>query len=721
MAPAPDHYGRSVRARAAVVVAGLLVAAACSDDATTSDRRPATTEATPVASGFVDETWFRQRQDEFLAFATQELAPGSITNLIAHAERSRRDATFTFTPAAAPAADFAPIFERIDTLRDTTDFDLLYFVNLWYGYRDELDPELRDEIEARFRSFKYWFTEPTAPGLVDDRWYWSENHRIIYHTIEYLAGDAFPGDTFTNDGRTGAEHSDEAKQRILDWIAEKVRFGWSEWHSDVYYQKDVTPLLTLVEFAPDEEVAQQAAMLLDLLLLDVALHLHEGNFGATHGRSYMKDKSIATDQDTFAFAKLLFDDSELDYPSGGDAGAVLFARAQRYRMPEVIRRIASSDATIIDRERMGVPLDPQAEIDLDAPAPYGYDFDDPENVAFWWERGNQATWQGVALTLETLTKYGLWESEFFQPFVPLRDIVGGDPDVARPLARDLAPMLGFGLLTEVNSYTYRSPHVMLSTAQRTRPGMFADQHHAWQATLDEAAIVFTTHPKNEPEIGTEWPDGDGYWTGTGSMPYSVQHGTAAIHVYEPAFAAPGPGPLEAFDYLDSTHAYFPREVFDEVVTDGQWVYGRKGDGYVGLWSERPVEWRATPPGAFTHGLTEPFDLVAPGGAQNVWIVEVGDATGYDDFAAFQAALRASRPAVARDATTAVTWDSPSQGTLHWAIDGTLEVDGELVPIADYPRFDNPFVHADFETRRYEITDGDRSLVLDFDALTREAT
>ncbi len=663
--------------------------------------------------GFVDQSWMDGRQAEFLDFATASLQPKSITNVIAHAAAGN-------DISSVGIDDFQPVFDRIDTLRDTTDFDLLYLVNLWLPYRDQLDPALRSEIEARLHSFKYWFTEPTQPGLVDDRWYWSENHRIIYHTLEYLAGDAFPNDQFTNDGRTGAAHRDEAKQRIEEWLDEKVRFGWSEWHSDVYYQKDATPLLTLVEHAPDPEIAQRAAMVLDLLLLDVAMHLHNGNFGSTHGRSYMKDKSVATDQDTFGFSKLLFDDTDLPYPSSGDAGAVLFARAERYRMPEVIRRIAISDEVSIDRERMGVPLDPMAEIDLAAPAPYGYDFNDPANVGFWWERGNQTTWQGVELTFNTLTQHGLWESEFFSPFSPLRDAVNSDPALARPFARALAPMLGFGLLTEVNSYTYRSPEVMLSTAQHHRPGMFADQYHAWQATLDESAIVFTTHAKNEPEIGSQWPDRDGYWTGTGSMPSSVQHGSAGIHVYKPAFDAPGPGPLETFNYIELTHAYFPQEKFDEVVTHpgGHWVFGRQGDGYVGLWSERPVEWRDAPAGAFTHGLTEPFDLVAPGGADNVWIVEVGRAAD-GTFAEFQAGLVA---APMSHTGGVVTFSSPSQGQLTWdSYVGALRVAGAPVATADYLRFDTPWVQAGFDTRVFDITIDGVSLTLDFNTFTRTAS
>ena len=152
---------------------------------------------------------------------------------------------------------------------------------------------------------------------------------------------------------------------------------------------------------------------------------------------------------------------------------------------------------------------------------------------------------------------------------------------------------------------------MLSTAQDYRPGVFGEQYHAWQATLDEHALVFTTHPKNEPETGTEWPDSDGYWTGSGSMPRSAQHGAAGIHVYAPQFEPAGP-PLDQFGYLDYTHAYFPQEHFDEVVHAGQWTFGRKGDGYVGavVVAARRAGATHDPAQVFTHGLTQPFDLVA---------------------------------------------------------------------------------------------------------------
>jgi hypothetical protein len=304
----------------------------------------------------------------------------------------------------------------------------------------------------------------------------------------------------------------------------------------------------------------------------------------------MKDKSKAQDQDVFHLSKLLFDDTDLPYLSRGEAGATLLARAQHYRIPEVLREVAASDEPMVDLERMGVPIDATEPVHDDPEAPYGRDFDDPANLDFWWERGAQPAWQVTPITVDALTDYDLWDTPTFAPFQALRDIVGDDVAAGQALLQGLAPVLSFALLNEANTVTYRSGDVMLSTAQDFRPGTYSDQHHVWQATLDEEAIVFTTNPKNEPFEGADsWPDSDGYWTGSGSLPRSVQHGAAGISLYAPR--TPETGPLGGFDRLDVTHAWFPTERFDEVVRDDGWTFGRAGDGYVGLWSWRAPEWR----------------------------------------------------------------------------------------------------------------------------------
>jgi hypothetical protein len=257
---------------------------------------------------------------------------------------------------------------------------------------------------------------------------------------------------------------------------------------------------------------------------------------------------------------------------------------------------------------------------------------------------------------------------------------------------------------------------MLSTAQDYRPGVFSEQSHSWQATLDEHAIVFTTHPKNEPQKGTQWPDGDGYWTGTGSMPRSAQLGTVSINIYDPQFTPLGP-PLDSFSYLDYTHAYFPQEKFDEVVQRGNWTFGRKGDGYVALWSWHTPHWRDhSNDGTFTHGLTKLFDLVAPG-KDNVWVSEVGDRTKWKTFGAFVNAVSGARVSVSDDHR--VTYTSPTEGPLSFGWQQPLMLRNRAVDLHPPARMDNPFVKVPFGGQQYKVQINGDHLTLDFDAWTRQ--
>jgi hypothetical protein len=683
-----------------------------------------------TGNGYVDRHDWRAAQDEYLAFATEELAPTSPTNVLAHLTRAERDHRLSFDAAAIGPDDFATTFAKIDALRDTSDFDMLQLVALWEGHRGSIAPELRAAIEQRFAGFRYWYTDPLPAGVVDDKWFWSENHRIIFHTLEYLAGRALPEATFTITGEPGAVHAERGRQRVEAWLDEKAAWGFSEWHSDVYYQEDIQALTLLAEHG-EHAVARKAAVMLDLFLYDLALHSLHGNNGVTHGRSYMKDKSRAADQDVFGVTKLLFGTSDQPYTSRSDTGATFLAAAERYRLPEAIRRVATSERTYEDRTHMGAPLD------LDEPFTTnpvsrvpGVSYDDVDDIPFWWERGALTAWQTVPATLATIEQHDLFETSLFRPFKPLVDLTGGDPAVARQLAYQLRCMINIGVLSEVDTVTWRSPDAMLSSAQDYRPGCFGNQYHAWQATLDEDAVVFTTLPGNEPRPGDRWVDADLYWSGTGAMPRSAQSGAAAVHLYAPRFAPPGPGALEAFSYLPFTHAYFPTERFDEVRQVGGWTLGRKGDGYVALWSWRPTSWRAHDPTVtFTNGLSEPFDLVAEGGADNVWISEVGDAATWGSFDDFAAAVTGAAVTVVPRPVGAdglpggfdVSYASPSSGSLALGTTGAFTVDGSEVALHGDNRFDNPFGTTPFASPSVTISESTATLELDTERWTRHAS
>jgi hypothetical protein len=680
-------------------------------------------------NGYVDRREWRQRQDGYLRFATEQLDPTSVPNVLAHLTRSDRDRRFRFDGGAIGPDDFAATFAKIDAFRDTSDFDMMRLVALWYGHRRDVAPDLRAAIERRFAGFRYWYTDPLPAGVVDHKWFWSENHRLIFHTLEYLAGRALPGETFAVSGEPGRVHAERGRRRIEAWLDEKATWGFSEWHSDVYYAKDVEPLLLLTELA-ERDLAERAAALLDVVLYDLALHQVEGNVGVTHGRSYMKDKSRAADQDVFGVVKLAFGTSDEPYPSRSDATATALAAADRYRLPVVLDRVARSRRTVVDREHMGAPLDLEQPFSADPPSPVPTEpFTDPDSVPFWWERGALTAWQLVPLTLATIERHDLWETELLRPYRALADASGGDPEVARQLAHTLRCQINLGLLGAVDTVTWRTPDAMLSSAQDYRPGCFGHQYHAWQATLDEDSVVFTTNPGNEPRPGDRWVDADLYWNGGATMPRSAQQGAAVINLYAPRYPPPTGPPLDAFGYLPYTHAYFPTERFDEVRRTGGWTFGRRGDGYVALWSWRPTEWRTHDPSVtFTNGLTEPFDLVAPGGADNVWIAEVGSAARWGSFDAFVAEVSAS-PVSVRDlgADAAgvsrgfdVSYRSPTEGTMTFSWTGPLTVDGVAVPLHGADRFRNRFGTTALGDTTMDIADGPARLTLDLAGGRRHA-
>lgn len=708
-------------------------------------------------NGFVPELLQRHRSLEYLRYATEEVAAGSILNAIAHMERDLVDPHYRAPVGAVDVEDWNRTWEKFEKLLDTRDFDGLYVLNALLAYEDHpyLTPALWDRIREGLLSFKMWYVDPTPPQpdpdfperSWDESFYWTENHQILFHVIEYLAGQRFPDECFWIFGlgrtpdcsgpgeMTGEAHHVRAEAKIRRWLDERWEAGFSEWHSNIYMQKSATPLLTLVEHADDPEIRARAAIVLDTLLADLAAQLRQNVLGVTHGRSAMKDKYRGPANDTWGISLLLFgQQGSLSYTSRGDAGATLFARAHRYRLPRVIHEMGSAPGPFVDRTRQSFFLDESAPITPDPVGPPGHGFDDTEaNFTFWWGLGAYTVWQVVPLTVINGDRYGLWEASLLSGFKPLRDLLGDPPNIAggQVLASAIWPLASVGFLKEVNTYTYRTPDYVLSTAQDYRPGANAGQVHAWQATLDAEALVFTTHPMIPATLPSLWTGNDegepGYWDGTASMPRSAQVENVGIHVYSPVYA--DGGVLGFFDYEPLTHAYVPRDQFDEVVESPPWVFARRGDGYLALYSWRDTEWREYPAEELAllenaRPVTRSFDLVAPGGPDNVWIVEMGRRHDWGSFEAFRdAVLSATIEVVPRAVPQGhsafdVSYASPSQGLLEWGSTGPFRVRGEEVALSGYPRVSNPWVEAERGEPVWELEGEHGSLALDWEAGTR---
>ncbi|UDY34737.1 hypothetical protein [Dermatobacter hominis] len=657
----------------------------------------------PGSAGLVDEAAWQARAAEYLQFATGQLGASSPSSIALHQLRASRDAGFTWDPSAVTVDSLQAAWTQLDTWADTGDFTLMYLH--WVHALDaragatggpRIDPAVIEAIELRMREFRYRYDDPLPADRLDHKWFWSENHRLIFAVDELLSGLAQPDATFTVTGLTGAQHAARARPVILEWIRERGRYGFSEWHSNVYLPLDINPLLTVIELSPadDVELQRAASGALDLCLVDLAAHLHRGVYGATRGRTYEKDKMTARDENTFTLANLLFSDTTLadgtpvGFVSASDASCLGFIATDRYRLPEVVRRMAISDEVGTVLERHGLPLDPTAPV-TPWPEPVdGHGFDESE-LEFWWAQGAMTSWQLLPATLAVADRYRLWDTSLFRPYRSMR-ILSENPAAAQLLARELAPVTAAGLLGEPHTVTWRSPDVMLSTVVDHRVGHAMEQSHAWQATLDADAFVFTTHPTAVPGVDGRGED-SGYWTGTASMPRSAQHEQVSIHCYWPGYEPLDLGSLGfTIDYEPYTHAFFPQERFDAVVQQGGWTFGRRGDGFVALWSHLPTEWRTTPV-ISSATFDQPFDLVATGDPRNVWVCEVARAADWGPsteaaFDAFVAAIAAAPVSASMGSGGwEVSFDSPSAGPLRFGSQGDLTVDGVAVALHGGPR------------------------------------
>lgn len=109
-----------------------------------------------------------------------------------------------------------------------------------------------------------------------------------------------------------------------------------------------------------------------------------------------------------------------------------------------------------------------------------------------------------------------------------------------------------------------------------RPGVFGYQQHLWSAGLDNDCICFVNHPGGTNDGSTMRP---GYWYGNGIIPALKQMGNLLGAIY----AIPDEHPIHF------THAYWPEVKFEKSIQKGQWLFGKKGSGYIALWASCNLE------------------------------------------------------------------------------------------------------------------------------------
>jgi len=236
--------------------------------------------------------------------------------------------------------------DRINTRGDCSDFDMVGLLGVMIRYLDDpAFPEaLKEPLRACVLGFKYWHDEPGRDAMC----YTTENHSILFHTSEILAGQLYPDEIFSNVGQPGRWHQEKGEQLALAWLHQRGATGFWEWDSNCYFEEDVLALSHLAGLAENEDIAELAAVILDKLLFTMAVNSYKGVFGSTHGRSYAPMVKSGQLEPTSGIGRLMWGMGVFNPSIRGLVGMA----TSEYGFPELLAKIATDlPEEMWDRER----------------------------------------------------------------------------------------------------------------------------------------------------------------------------------------------------------------------------------------------------------------------------------------------------------------------------------------------------------------------------------
>ncbi|WP_178019571.1 hypothetical protein [uncultured Paenibacillus sp.] len=494
-----------------------------------------------------------------------------------------------------------PAIERtiryINARYDCADFALHGLLRMYYRYREsELLPKrLKEAMKQCILRFKYWEDEP-GPSMMFTR---SENHEILFHSAEYLAGLLFPDEIFPNSGQNGLFHIQKGKAMAERWVKEKGTYGFMEWHSNTYYEEDLLALLGLVDFAEENSyIRLLAKQLIDFIVFLIATHSYKGVMGTTHGRCY-EDAVIYPELESMSHINwLLFGVPERLRGDKLSIGAVALMDSS-YAPPPAVVRLARSEQE-----------------------------------------------------MDTLTRMGLFP----------HDGLGG-----------------------VNCATYRTKDYMVSGLVESMTGRTGHQVQAGQVLLDGNIPIFVTCFDNKSE--TTRPS---YWGGQYRMPKTIAHQNMLAYIYK----------IE--ETAGFTHCYFPMDQFDEVTETGKWIFGRKYNAYVAVYSMKPYVKTAS-------GKDKNRELLCLD-KRNIWIIEAGNRERFGSFSGFITAISEAELICRHEE---LFYHSPSIGKVRLGWEGACLIGDPPVPQSDFPLVRNRFAEGEYGSGIIRLRLDEQTKILNF--------
>jgi len=564
----------------------------------------------------------------------------------------------------------------VDDRPDCADFRLICLLKALLAYEDLLSDKIKATLKSTILHFKYSMSEPG----IDSMCFWSENHQLLVASCEYLAGQTFPEEIFLNNGMLGSLHRDHGEKTLFSWMEKRFRFGFAEWHSNTYYEEDAAPLAVLIDHAQNPEIGAKAAMILDLLFLDMAHHRFDGRFVAASGRCYEKQKKDSALADVNDLLRYAFGDmpGEPDYRR--ISACVLLSK--KYRVPDVIRRIAAATGTFVIKDSFGLNL---SEVKKAIPDPAL-----EERGLWYWAMEAFTNVETIETTVDMVNAWQMQKNAFLKGLSVVNKLFLRKLRLLPPLLRILNPATQGVAIERANTYTYRTDDYLLSSVRHHHPKHFGDQEHLWQATMPHHVNIFSTHPgcpMFDDSARNFSPD---HWVGNGIKPDIAQEKNVLLMTYD---LRKRKGYLER-SRQNQVHFFLPFSQIDEVLFQETAVYLRVKESYLAIRSLVPLE-RTGP------------DEIAFFGSRLHFAVVMGARSEGMDFHGFCAKVSQASLSVSG---RSLNLDLDKRYCLVY--DKGFYVDGTAIP-AEFPRFDTPFVKARREPKAIRIEQDGVSLTLDY--------
>lgn len=254
------------------------------------------------------------------------------------------------------------------------------------------------------------------------------------------------------------------------------------------------------------------------------------------------------------------------------------------------------------------------------------------------------------------------------------------------------------LAGSIRKYTWWTPQFLLGCVQYQDPypatckGRWYAHHeqHQWDMTVGTRtqARIFTHHP------GESGPE-HGYWTGDlrCGCGHFFQNRTALLALYD----IPRDQPLQWI------HAHVPKAAFDEVKCRAGFIFVREGEVYAALKMLGGHRWTRS-------GKWKDMEVRSYGG-KNGAICEVGQASEFADFTAFQREIL-SNPIQFDRRRMRLRYASKRNGVLEMDTRGKRRFNGRDEDL-NYATFENPFMKSRWRSGVIELRKGKWKLKLDF--------